>query len=402
MTKGVLGLVLPLLIVGGSLLLAAQRPKLGELGLWWGVPLFSVLVVPWHWLASRENPGFLSYYLLETHIIRFLWGTGAIEDEIPLSAGAFLLVTLVWFLPWSLFLPSALVALRREWCSFPVTERSGWTLVCVWIAVVLGFFSLSSFKLEHYGLPAFPALALLVAALWSYAPNGWLVRIPVFLGAAGALLLLLIAGSAGTGDLSGLLQPFNVYFRTLLEEGAPLPLSASDGVMEIFRWMAFALLLGFGAAAAACWRGAALRAFACLMVGTVGFLSAVGALTHSIAPLQSARGIAEALQRVALPTDLLVYEGFLENAAGLPYYTGRRIHLLALPRGDLAFSFRFREAGEFFHAPETLAQIWERHGRVFLVTERLPERSAVQSLSPQSRHLLLDDHGKRVYSNRQN
>jgi hypothetical protein len=171
---------------------------------------------------------------------------------------------------------------------------------------------------------------------------------------------------------------------------------------EAFKWMALALLLGFGTASVACWRGAALGAFGWLIVGSVGFLSAVGMVTHSIAPFQSVKSVAEVVKRLASPTDLVLYEGFLENAAGLPYYAGRQIHILGPERGDLAFGSRFPEARELFHAPETLPQIWESRSRVFLVTDKSPGRSAVQSLSLESQYLLLDDHGKRLYSNRQN
>ena len=39
-------------------------------------------------------------------------------------------------------------------------------LFALWASLVLGFFTLSPFKLPHYGLPAFPALALLAARAW--------------------------------------------------------------------------------------------------------------------------------------------------------------------------------------------------------------------------------------------
>ena len=41
-----------------------------------------------------------------------------------------------------------------------------WALLALWAVVVVGFFTVSPFKLPHYGLPAFPALALLVARVW--------------------------------------------------------------------------------------------------------------------------------------------------------------------------------------------------------------------------------------------
>ena len=403
LTKGALGLLLPSLVVGGFFLLTGSRPRLGGLGVWWGVPLLLALVVPWHLWASRANPGFLSYYVVETHVVRFLRGTAAIEDEVPLSTIGFLLVSLVWFLPWSLFLPSATVALGRRWRSMPGLERSGWTLVCLWAGAVVGLFSLSAFRLEHYALPAFPALALLVAGLWSQGRAGWLVGAPLALGGAGALLLAIATlgfGGALTLDrLGGWLAPFDVYFRTVLEEGSELLLPPIEVFGRLFGGMAMAFLLGFGLAGVAFWRGAVRGAFGCLFIGTVLFLFLVGALTTGMVPYQSVKEIAREIDRLASPADLVLYEGYLENAGGLPYYTGRQIHLLGPPRGDLAFGSRFPEARGLFHSPEELPQLWMGPGRVFLVTDRPPGRSAVRTLPPEGRHLLILDHGRRLYSN---
>src|SRR5205814_7597407 len=73
-------------------------------------------------------------------------------------------VTFLAFLPWSLATPWAVArALRRPWED--ATARL-WVLIALWPLVVIGFFALAPFKLPHYGLPAFPALALLVARVW--------------------------------------------------------------------------------------------------------------------------------------------------------------------------------------------------------------------------------------------
>lgn len=77
------------------------------------------------------------------------------------------LTMLVGFYPWSCFLPLAVVvAVWRVW------KRSGspaltntLLLVLVWMAAWIGGFSAAATKLPNYILPAYPAAALLVAAL---------------------------------------------------------------------------------------------------------------------------------------------------------------------------------------------------------------------------------------------
>ena len=401
LTKGVLGLLFPLLPIGRVLWLTRRR--LRDAGLWWGVPLLLAVVLPWHLLVSRANPGFLSYYLLDTHLVRFLQGTGAIEDETPLSTLGFLLVSLVWFIPWSLFLPSALVALWRKWRFLLRPERVAWNMVLVWAATIFGVFSASAFKLEHYALPAFPALALLVASLWSDRQPGWLVGAPLAAGAAGAMALCAVAfafrGAITPDALGDRLATFNVYFRMLLEEGSPLPLPPLETLWRLFQAMSAALLFGFGAALLAFWYGAVRGALNSLLVGTMGFLFAVWMVMAAIAPFQSVKGVAQTIRRLAAPEDVVLYEGYLENAAALPYYAGRQIHLLGPARGDLAFGSRFPEASGLFHGPEALPRLWQGPGRVFLVTDQPVRRSAVQSVSPERTHLLILDLGKRLYSN---
>jgi 4-amino-4-deoxy-L-arabinose transferase-like glycosyltransferase len=85
----------------------------------------------------------------------------------------------VWpsFFPWSLWLPSAVAALwrrRKQW-----TPQE--TYLVAGVILVFGIFTLSWTKLPHYTLPAFPFLALLLAASWDRAPR------PLFCWAAAGM-----------------------------------------------------------------------------------------------------------------------------------------------------------------------------------------------------------------------
>ena len=86
------------------------------------------------------------------------------------------------FLPWTLFLPQALLAGRR----LPRHEgREGWWFALCWLVTILGFFSILTGKRDIYIFTAFPAVALLVGWMWSrwrqLAPGAvsfWAVRFP--------------------------------------------------------------------------------------------------------------------------------------------------------------------------------------------------------------------------------
>jgi 4-amino-4-deoxy-L-arabinose transferase-like glycosyltransferase len=89
------------------------------------------------------------------------------------------------FLPWTLFLPQALVT--RGGLGQSQGRDGRWFTVC-WLVTILGFFSISTGKRDIYILPAFPAAALLVGWSWSrwwqHTPEAisvWAVRLPALL-----------------------------------------------------------------------------------------------------------------------------------------------------------------------------------------------------------------------------
>jgi 4-amino-4-deoxy-L-arabinose transferase-like glycosyltransferase len=107
------------------------------------------------------------------------------------------------FLPWTLFLPQALIAVGK-WQGDH--EREGWWFALCWLVAILGFFSLSTGKRDIYILPAFPAAALLVGWVWSgwwrfpSTATSWGLRLPV-LALALALCALALGIGGGVDDL---------------------------------------------------------------------------------------------------------------------------------------------------------------------------------------------------------
>ena len=184
LTKGLIGLVFPLLIV---LVYLTMTRNLAHFRRWHpllGALIFFAVAAPWHVAAGLANPteghpgalptpgnvhGFYWFYFVNEHLLRYLNRRVPRDyDTVPLFLFWGLLV--VWMLPWSAFLPSALrcVPLRRWWRNAPLSEAERARLLCfVWAAVPMVFFSFST-RQEYYVLPAMPALALLI--------GDWLAR----------------------------------------------------------------------------------------------------------------------------------------------------------------------------------------------------------------------------------
>jgi len=187
LTKGPLALVLSGLALVLSLLLAPDARRV-LLRLRWGVGLLVIgaLSGPWFfymWLRYRD--AFVTGYVLRENLWLFAGSLYGSQRSILFYPK----VILVGLLPWTPLLVGRLIDAARG-LTMGTAERLLWS----WSIAVVGFFTFSGFKLDHYVFPAAPALCLLCAAAWSRARSD--VRHPVgtVAGLAAIPLILLAAG----------------------------------------------------------------------------------------------------------------------------------------------------------------------------------------------------------------
>ena len=166
LSKGFIGLAFPLLILAGYAWFR-REPRLLTLALdprGWLV--FLVLTLPWFIAMEHAQPGFLRFHIMNEQILRFL-GRREPPDITPFPLPGFWLFLFIWLLPWGLLLPYALFRFWRQ-TAWPDHARRG-RLLLLWAAVIVGFFSLSSSRIEYYSLPALPPLALVIG--WSLSQS---------------------------------------------------------------------------------------------------------------------------------------------------------------------------------------------------------------------------------------
>jgi 4-amino-4-deoxy-L-arabinose transferase-like glycosyltransferase len=162
--KGLIGVVIPALVIGTWLLILNDWRILRTMYLPSGIALFFAIAAPWHILVGWINPGFVSFYFLREHFQRFLYKDGMFERP-----WTFAPVLLIGLFPWTLFLYQAL----RHSLSAVWRPRHGYRealFLAIWAGWVFVFFSLSSSKVIPYILPMFPPLAIL---LGRYFSAGW-------------------------------------------------------------------------------------------------------------------------------------------------------------------------------------------------------------------------------------
>jgi 4-amino-4-deoxy-L-arabinose transferase-like glycosyltransferase len=402
MTKGVIGLLLPGLVIVAFLLLSKELPVLKKLAAWWGVPLALGIALPWHAIVAARHEGFFSFYVVDNHILRFLGQRAFVEDDVPLSFPAFLLATGALFSPWSLFLPAALkesTGQLRE----PTRDGKYLLFLGLWGGLVVLFFALSPLKLEHYGLPAFPALALLVGRFWqgrwqqASAPSLW-VLIPLATLCLAALLMATQVFSLA--HLIELSFATDVYSRMVQVQGESFTTPLLNQLLPVFQASFVVLFVGSLVTFLLYLRQEPRKAFAGFALMTVLLLGLVGHTLTLVGTFRSVKPLVSLLRPHLSPEALVIHEGPLENSAGLAYYTGRQIYVVDGRRGDLDFGSRFPEAHGLFLDGEAVSQLWQSAQRIFLVTDRAPEHSVLRLTVPEARHLVGQEGRRWVYTNR--
>jgi len=192
MVKGPVALVLAGLFcatawaVGGEL-----RARIGRLHWMGGLAVAALAASPWFlWMLSHYGDAFVQGYVLAGNLYYFTqpesWSSRAISHVFYLRSFA------GGFFPWSAVAIARVFDLARRRVTASGDERLLW----IWTAVVVGFFSLARFKLDHYIFPAAPAICLLASKAWhdaAEAPDG--EAGPVRFVALALAALLVLAGT---------------------------------------------------------------------------------------------------------------------------------------------------------------------------------------------------------------
>jgi len=170
LAKGPVAVVLVGLAVGGWIAATARWGLLRRLPWFSGSLIAGVVALPWYLLAERATPGFLEYFIVHEHILRYvtadygdMYGDGRIQPY-----GASWVMLLVTFLPWSpILIRYGIDRWRRRGETAVRTEsRDAWlAYALIWGVTPAVFFTFCRQILVTYMLPGFPGLALVTAVV---------------------------------------------------------------------------------------------------------------------------------------------------------------------------------------------------------------------------------------------
>jgi 4-amino-4-deoxy-L-arabinose transferase-like glycosyltransferase len=164
LTKGLIGLAFPVMIVGLWIILSNRWSVLKNLRLFSGFLIFAAITVPWYWLVQKANPQFLHFFFVTQQVTRFL---GKADFNNRVGIWFYIPIVLAGCVPWAIFLIQALTKnIKIVW-----RDRHAHTnelFLLLWFFIVFIFFSIPKSKTVGYILPIFPALALIIGHYLNY------------------------------------------------------------------------------------------------------------------------------------------------------------------------------------------------------------------------------------------
>ncbi len=366
LTKGLIGLALPTMVIGLWILFLRDFSLLKRMRIIPGILIILAINVPWYYLAQHQNPIFLHYFFYVQQFQRYL--TQNFNNKNPLWT--YPVTLLVGTAPWSIYcLHAFLNRLKNIWQSL---FNHRWQLfLLLWIISITTFFSIPASKTLGYIIPVFPAIALLTAQFIDeiYTYHFKIAKFDHLIMCC-ALVLASIA----------------TYAITLLH---PLPSWAIPAPLHL---LAIVLLLS------------AIILFLCqrlnpytpiVVVSLTGALSLL-ILMHTLANhatqlgVKTQKPIAAKINQYLKPNDIIVsYENYYYD---IPIYTGHYLEIMTNMRDktiplhdnwqrEFLAGFNPNDKQHFINVAQ-LQKLWRKNQRIWILVDKSWINKVRQQLNP--------------------
>jgi 4-amino-4-deoxy-L-arabinose transferase-like glycosyltransferase len=341
LTKGLIGILIPGMVIGAWIILLGEWRMLLNLELPAGIALFLLIAAPWHILVQWANPEFFNFYFIREHFLRYLTKMHSRYQPVWF----FIPIVLLGLFPWSAFLVQAVRhSLPASWKERH--EHRDALFLILWAGLVFFFFSISSSKLVPYILPVFPPLTLLIGR---YLSDAWESR-----------------------DFPGVRAGYHVYFASsLLLAGAFIaaPFVVPPELTAALGPFIYAISFTLAAGAAIAWALARYRGFKQAFIAVIAASAVFLALMNAAAPrvdFKSVKGLAQTLKPLLKPGDEVA--SYQEYYQDLPVYLERRITVVDWG-GELDFGTQVEDTRQWMTDGATFWRRWQGPATIYLLTE---------------------------------
>lgn len=354
LTKGLIGIAFPGMIIGAWILLLNRWAILKKMHLIAGMILFLAITIPWYVLAQKANPEFLHFFFVTQQVSRFLT-KGHFNNQA--AFWFYFPIVLAGIFPWAIFAIQAIVTQAKQtWKNRQ--ENAGRLFLLLWLVIIFTFFSIPKSKTVGYILPIFPALALLIGnyidLIWDKAKS---TRINISVIA----FIILCVGIAAGFFAAPLIHKLRITPNLI-------PYLYTDAIVLTVAAIAAVYLLK---------RKSFTGIFYCLLITGSLFLITLTAASSAINQ-RSIKPLIMELNTVLKPDDEVVtYYKFYYD---LPIYAQRRITVVADWKApdiiqndnwlrEMWFGMPFQNTSEWLIDKNTFEQRWNSNRRLFVLTD---------------------------------
>lgn len=373
-----------------------------------GLLLMFAIAAPWHVLATLRNPpyfdltmrsergyyrGFFWFYFINEHVLRFL-NQRYPRDYNTVPRLWFWLLHLIWFFPWSAYLPG----LAKLGYRGPDRGSRVRLMALCWAGVVMVFFTFSTTQ-EYYSMPAYPAVALLLGC--AVAGGGSVVRwgtraagsIAALAAAAIAAILWAVRNVPAPGDISAALRQNPDLYTLSLGHAADLTLYSFAYLRVPLVVAGVAFLIG----AVGAWRWTGRRALLSLAIMMALFFHAARLALVAFEPYLGSRPLAEALVRQ--PQGKLIVDDQYYAFSSVLFYANRTALLLNGRVQNLVYGSFAPGAPEVFIEDQDFARLWNGTERYYLVASAAAMPRFEKLVGRNRIHLIAESGGKVLAGN---
>ena len=343
LTKGIMGILLPMMVIGLWILLLNRWALLKQMCIMTGFLLILIIITPWFFLVQQANSQFLYYFFIFQQFTRFIGH----QFNNPGPWWFYLPIIVLGMFPWTIFLLTTFKQ-RLSGLWKQRQDHASELFLITWIIGIAVFFSIPTSKIISYILPIFPALAIITGRYLSRLPS---LSLPCYL--ANQVLFLLFATIA-------IILAFNL---------SCLQLPASEPHLQPAFIMIGLLISIGGSSALYLMRRKIIKGFIVLAsITSLSFWIALWAEPYLQIGYPNTQSLIKKIQpELTANTEIATYYHYFQD---LPIYIGRYITVVAdwdNPRlknednsiGQIAWGRQFRpNSKQWLITPTTFWQRW--------------------------------------------
>lgn len=347
LTKGLIGVALPGMIIFIWLCVVNDWRQLNTYYLPSGILLFLLVALPWHIWVQIENPEFFRFYFIDQHFLRYLTNYAGRGQ----AWWFFSTVTLVGFFPWICFMIAGfchwllsrqsefLPRLKHAWQQRQTHKET--IFLSLWALTIFVFFNLSKSQLLSYALPIMPPLAILTAR---YLASLWQQKSTAVTNASFIILFIICL----LGSIAAC-----VALQTVKHLGELTP-----------GYVSAILLFLTGSISAGCYWRYGLKSGVIALMITMGACLISLHVSYATFDSRSVKSLALLIKpQLQANTEVASYHEYFQD---LPVYLQRRVLVVGYT-GELVFGTEHQDTRDWMLDDHTFWKRWQTEPRMFMI-----------------------------------